>query len=771
MVGYSSLFAEGQVEPLAGSWAPPSSGTCSPSQGCSPNSSDSSNGSAYSDFNEEDHEGHFHMQLDGPPLPPASPAPAPKVDKQVPHLGGNQLPSSLKDAAPQKLYPKAHCPPTHEGYTVNFEDICVTQLIQFISKISGTNFIFNKDDLNFNITIVSEDPTSVEDLSAALLQVLKIHNLSVVEQGNNVLIYSNQNLSKVSRIITDDNINESCDSAVVTRVFRLYNVNPQQIATIVKPLLSPDAIVEISLETRHLIVSDITANVDKIADLLRALDMPNAAYDIAEYHVNSSYPTALVAYAKEIIGPLSQDNPLQLIPQPSTNKIFIVSTPYLIHRALQVLAALDTADITDVVDLPATAMANNNFYMYKLKYSNGAEIAKAMQDIGSNLQSSGVSNMAFVNTIYSVQWLEVNNSIIITGTNDAINKVIDLLDDLDQPPKQVFIEVLIIDTELGNSLDFGVQWIALGDEQDKLAYASGLVSTAPPSPALQGGYTTNPGARYVAGNPASGPPGIPNAARDVALPSPGQLIGFPALANSTSAFGLGIIGNILRHGGQSFLTLGALVSALDEEFDTTIVLNPRILVEDTQVANFFVGQNIPYQTTSTVIQQTGSVTQNIQYEDVGIQLRVTPTIAPNNVVTLTIDQSVAEVATSGTSGLTPTTNKTLATTRVHVPDGCFFVMSGHIRDSVTYIHSGVPCLGSLPLIGPMFSRTVEQRDKRNLIMFLRPKVVTNIQEGLDLTNQEGYDYNWESSPCSIINCGIEQAPECETYPPPPCPDH
>lgn len=702
--------------------------------------------------------------------------PQPQHDQpqpEQPHLNAPQQPQTLLQAKDITCdYKKPRCSDDKcGGYTVNFEDISVIELIQFISKISGRNYIFDSADLQFKITIVSEDATSVIDLSAALLQVLKMHGLSVVEQGNNVLIYKNENMSKVSTVITDENINKACESAVITRVFRLCNVDPEKTASIIKPLVSKDAIVEVSEETRHLIVSDITANVNKIADLLQAIDTPSSAFDVAEYRVRSAYPSALVAYAKEILIPLAGDNPLELIAQPSSHKIFIVSTPYMIQKSMQVLKSLDTADITDVADLPPNALANNKFEMYKLRYQNGREIATAMREIGVNLQYAGVANLEFVNTIYSIQWIEANNSIIVTGSEDSIKKVLDLLEELDTPPKQVYIEVLIIDTTLTNSLDFGVQWIALGDEQDKLAYASGLLSNSPPAPNLQGSTSTSPGARFVAANPAANPPSIPNPGRDVALPTPAELNGIVP-SNFTSSFGLGIIGNILRHNGQSFLTLGALVTALDEESDTAIVLNPRVMVEDTQPASFFVGQNIPYQTTSTVIQQTGSVTQNIQYEDIGVQLRVTPTISPNNVVTLQIDQTIAELAAGvGVGNLTPTTDKTLSTTRVHVPDGTFLVMSGSVRDRTDYIRSGIPCLGTLPLIGPTFSRSIEQRQKRNLIFFVRPKVITNIQEGIELTNQEGYDYNFESHPCSIIECGTEKAPENETYPPPLCPDH
>jgi|GEM_PF-6714419 len=676
---------------------------------------------------------------------------------------------------PALFHPRPNCGLDPDcGYTINFDNVSILQLIQFISKISGTNFIFNSDDLvgpdgrPLTITIVSEAQTNVEDLSAALLQVLKMHDLSAVEQGKNVLIYRNQNMSKVSTVITDKNINAACGSAVITRVFQLHNVDATKIAEIVKTLVSPEANVEPSAETGHLIVTDITANVNKIGELLVALDAPNIAVDIEKYDVQQADPKALADYAREILGPLASGTVFSITAEPASRTVFIVSSPTIIDKALEVMRRLDVLDISMVDPLPPpiTQLENNTFEMYKLKYQNGQEIAFALHEIGINLQMTGVSNIDFVNTIFSAQWLPVNNSIVIAGTEDSIAKVVSLIDELDTLPKQVYLEVLILDTTLNDSLDFGVQWIALGDEQNKLAFASGLLSNVPPNPNLQGGARAVASGTGTCLNPLA--PCVPNPGLDVPLPVPAQLQGFSTFTDATSAFGLGIVGNIIRHHGRSFLTLGALVSALDEEADITVVLNPKIMVEDNQPADFFVGQNIPYQTTSTVIQQTGSVTQNIQYEDVGIQLQITPTISPDNMVTLLINQTVARVnGVAGASNLTPVTDKILATTRVHVPDGTFLVMSGHISDEVNFIRSGIPCLGTLPLIGPAFSRTIEQRRKRNLIFFVRPRVVTTPEGGVRLTNEEGYEHNWDANPCSIYEAGPMMAPECQFYPIPP----
>ncbi len=674
-----------------------------------------------------------------------------KIGEEAPKLPIENLTPKEQDYVPPKARLEICSSLTEDGYTINFEDISIIQLLQFVSKISGINFVFDAKDLQFNVTIVSQDPTSVDDISTILLQVLKMHDLQVIEQGNNVIIYKNPNIAKLSTIVTEDNIEHTCEAIVVTRVFKLYTLKPDVAVTIIKPLLSSDAIVSASEATNHVVVSDIAGNVDKIAELITALDSPDAAkVELAEYHVQHANPVTLINYCEDVLGAFLHEETYQIFSQPGTNKIFIISTPTLIKKSLQVLTSLDQPDLSGSIEEPV-ATGQTTFFMYKLKYQDGSQIAQALRFIGSNLYITSSMNQDFINTINTVSWLEVNNSIVIVGSKKNVDKVVNLLDGLDLPPKQVYIEVLILETALENSWDFGVQWIALGQDRSNLAYSTGLLNNSEGSSIASN--TTSIG--------GSAPPKTPTPG-SIPLPTPGSLMGINDLANASSAFGMGIIGNVLSHKGKSFLSLGALLSALDEDGDTVIVLNPRIMAQDTQQANFFVGQNIPFQTTSTVIQETGSVTQNIDYGDVGVELIVTSTIAPNNVVTLQIQQTISDLQ-SIEGNLTPTTNKTFASTRLQVPDGCFLVMSGHIRDKITKVHSGVPILGSVPILRSVFSRTIEQRQKRNIMMFIKPKVISTFEQGTTLTNKEAYKYNWEADKGSL-DIAPRQAPECQKVP-------
>ncbi|MBF5050676.1 hypothetical protein CLAVI_000291 [Candidatus Clavichlamydia salmonicola] len=660
------------------------------------------------------------------------------VKEEVPQVSSVKYIAPDNGYAPPKKVVKNKEEEPSTGYTVNFDNISVIELLQFVSKIAGTNFVYDSQDLDFNVSLVSQEQSSVADLSAILLQVLKMHDLQVLEQGNSVLIYKNEGISRLSTVVTESNLKETNNATVITRVFKLYTLVPQVALDIIKPLLSKDAILSASEKTSHLVISDITANVNKAGDLLAALDSISGDIDMIEYHVKHANPEMLASYVLDLMASLAKEQTFKVTSQPGTNRLFLVSSKALLNKAIKLIESLDVPAISGIVEMAEGDKKGSapSFFMYKLKYQRGDIVARSLQEIGLSLATAEHMSEDFVQSVKAIRWLESNNSLVIAGNRKDTEKIVQLLETLDQPPKQVYIEVLILDTSLENSFDFGVQWIAMGDDQNKVAYGSGLMNANSPLPKMVTGAF-----------PESGK--APSMS-SYTLPTPAQVCGIPDLITGSASFGLGILGNVISHGGKSFLSLGALLSALDQDGDTVIVLNPRIMAQDTQEAKFFVGQTIPYQTQSTTSNSpTGNtVGQNISYKDVGVDLKVSSTIAPNNVVTLQIEQTISEMQ-SALGLLTPFTSKTFASTRLQVPDGCFLVMSGHIRDKIVKIRSGVPLLGSIPFIGNLFSRTVDQRQKRNIMMFIRPKVLSGFKDAVNLTNKEGYKYNWDANKASM----------------------
>ena len=224
-----------------------------------------------------------------------------------------------------------------KGYVINFNNLSIIEVIRFISKISSTNFIFDEGELDFKVTIVSEGPTSLDNIMAALLQILRIHNLSLLQQDNTIVIHKNKAVVMPPAL----SLNDDGSTVIATHLFRVRHLAPERLMILIQPYLSADALVNTSPETGHLLVTDITVNVEKIKDLLTVLDVPNLQMDIASYKVKNLNITMLINLALKIVKPLSEGMALELVPQPVSSTIFIVSTPYLIKRTLAILETLD----------------------------------------------------------------------------------------------------------------------------------------------------------------------------------------------------------------------------------------------------------------------------------------------------------------------------------------------------------------------------------------------------------------------------------------------
>jgi type III secretion protein C len=384
------------------------------------------------------------------------------------------------------------------------------------------------------------------------------------------------------------------------------------------------------------------------------------------------------------------------------------------------------------------SIQNTSFLIYKLEYHQGDEILSALKQIATDLGTgTATGNQNLLNAVNSLQWIRVTNSLLASGEAETLSKLRDLIVSLDIPLRQVFIEVLVIETTLSNTQNFGLQWGGKMQLLNRVAAGSGNF----PAPSSNAASTSNPinPTTGITSNNSIGP-GI-TASNATTTPS----------SNNTpfmSGFDLGVIGDIIMHKGRSFLSLGSLVNALQTDTDSTVVLNPKIITQDNRTSTLFVGNNIPFigsqVTTSTTVVSSSS---NIEYRDVGFNLTITPTIGNSNVVTLDISNDISQVLSSPVIGTVSTSNTagvingiqsshTTMTTRVHVPDQHFVVLSGMIQDTKTRYKSSIPCLGGLPVIGVIFQENDRNNTKANVIIFLRPQIVNTYDDYKKITEEQ-----------------------------------
>ena len=709
-----------------------------------------------------------------------------------------------------------------QGPVINFNNVSITEYLRFVSRLTGKNFIFDPQELQFPVTIISETPATLDNVMAALMQNLRIHDFYLIEEGNNFVIHRNSAVKAPAGIFFQDETGKARPD-MATEVFLIRNILAANLAGIIQAMTTQESIVSVVEETSSIVVTDILANIQKIRALIKKVDVPNIGLDIGQYVALNNSPVALISVASRILTPIALDKTLIFVPYQASNSIFVVSTPFLVEKALSVMQALDmniassgllnidelkfdnetakkfrrekeqlekerretsiplTQDEVDILterekfailrakgfspediikfsarqinqilreqglsdveretilgqtrgvfqsELPIGQVESTQFLIHKLQFRSAQGITKALVSIAESLLASGSGTTGaeqtqsdLVVTLNSVQMIEENNSIVFTGTRSTLQKVKDLVNQIDVPVRQVFIEALVLDTTINESLTFGVEWAAKCQRKN-FAGQTGLILE-------------------------------PSA---VALPL--QRIGFapivqtiaPDILNTiplNEGFSVTGIGRKIRKNGTRLYGTAALVNLLRTDDNIDIIVNPKIVAEHNVEAELFVGAQIPIKgqsiVNSTTDNASNTVSTNFNTQNVGVTLKVTPLISSGDMVTLIITQIVStaneeQIAAQGQDQATPATIREMrTTTRVHMPSGYFLMMSGLLQTQRRKQISKFPILGSIPIIGFLFSSNEFTDVKRNVIMLLRPKIIDSVIDMEKISEKE-----------------------------------
>jgi general secretion pathway protein D len=298
---------------------------------------------------------------------------------------------------------------------------------------------------------------------------------------------------------------------------------------------------------------------------------------------------------------------------------------------------------------------------------------------GRSASSNGLyPNATEIGTAIITSDPESRRIIVVTDaeTNEAVRQVIE---SLDKPKPQVLINVVFLQVTHNNDLDIGTEFSYDGS--------------------ILGGNTTE-----------------------------STLTRF-GLASATT-------------GGFYNVTapdISATIRALSVVGKTEILSRPSILARSSQQATIIVGQEVPFITNSR-ISDTGQTTNTVQYQDIGIILRVTPFINSEGLVEMIVTPEISAlsdrtVAISDTVN-TPVIDKRSADTVVVTPSNRTVVIGGLISDQTTDQDSKVPLLGSIPVVGNLFKRKVKTTAKTELMIFLTPHVIGQPTDLAALTEQQ-----------------------------------
>ena len=204
----------------------------------------------------------------------------------------------------------------------------------------------------------------------------------------------------------------------------------------------------------------------------------------------------------------------------------------------------------------------------------------------------------------------------------------------------------------------------------------------------------------------------------------------------------GLAALLVKQNTNGKLGLGLLARALETDAKANILSMPNLITLDNEEARIIVGQNVPFITGQFTTAASGGTAgvnpfQTIERRDIGLSLRVRPTISQGGTVKMAIYQETSNIQQSTASGLI--TSKRSIDTNVLVDDGQIIVLGGLIEDTVSDAVEKIPGLGNLPLIGYLFRYQSKRRTKTNLMVFLRLNILRTDEQSISLTSDR-YDY-------------------------------
>ena len=637
-----------------------------------------------------------------------------------------------------------------ESVTLNFVNADIDAVVKAVADITGRNFLVDPR-VKGTVNIVSARPVPRSLVFPTLLSALRMQGFTAVESGGVVKIVPEADAKQQGGPVVSGQVGGGGDR-LVTQVIVLRNESAAQLVNVLRPLISPNNTIAAYPASNALVITDYADNLARLSRIIASLDQPAGEPLVVPVRNASALDVANLVtrfMSEAATGPAGAAADAQqrvtLLPDPRSNSILVRSdNASRAQRVRRLIEQLDTPQ-----------RAGSNVFIVYLRNADAARVAETLRGLyGGNNADRGIATVsaaspatatvtataptsvattttmtalgaspaataplssaglqanppAFSANGATIQADVANNALVILAPEAVYNNLRAVIDKLDLRRAQVYIEALIVEVTSDKAAEFGIQWQV-------------LTGAASNRNGVQGVGGTNFGTR-------GGGTNIIDAS--VSLGSLGQGLNLGIINGSINIPGLGFINN-----------LGLLVRALDTDNRANILSTPTLLTLDNEEARIIVGQNVPfitgqYATTGTTT--TPTPFQTIERRDVGVVLRVKPQITEGGIVRLGIYQEVSRVQENSTAG--PILSKRALESSVAVDDQQIIVLGGLIQDTYTDNAEKIPYAGDVPVFGQLFRYDTRNRQKTNLLIFLKPTVVRSDSEGREITT-ERYDY-------------------------------
>ncbi|MGF6752867.1 type II secretion system secretin GspD [Paraburkholderia sp. GAS42] len=662
----------------------------------------------------------------------------------------------------------------HAQVTLNFVNADIDQVAKAIGAATGKTIIVDprvKGQLN----LVSENAVPEDQALKTLQSALRMQGFALV-QDNGVLKVVPEADAKLQGVPTYvGNAPAARGDQVVTQVFQLKNESANNLLPVLRPLISPNNTIAAYPANNTLVVTDYADNVRRIAQIIAGVDtaagqrvqvvpLKNAnALDIATQLSKMLDPG--------VIGSTDATLKVSVTADPRTNSLLL--------RASNVQRLAAAKSLAQQLDAPTTMPGN--MHVVALRNADATKLAKTLRGMlgkggetgssaGANeassfnqntggslgggstgtsgtppLPSGGLGSSSLSSSMGGgggaygggggsssggllggdkekseenqpggmIQADAATNSLIITAADPVYRNLRAVIDQLDARRAQVYIEALLVELNSNTNANLGIQWQV-------------------------GNNSIFAGTNLATGNSNS----IINlTAAAAAAASTGGLATALGTQGVQQGLNVGWVHNIFGVQG-----LGALLQALSQTADANVLSTPNLITLDNEEAKIVVGTNVPIQTGSysnLTSGATSSAFNTFDRIDVGLTLHIKPQITDGGILKLqlyTEDSAIVNGTTNATTNPAgPEFTKRSIQSTVLADNGEIIVLGGLMQDNYQVSNSKVPLLGDIPWIGQLFRSEQKNRNKTNLMVFLRP-VIINDRDTAQAVTSNRYDY-------------------------------
>jgi general secretion pathway protein D len=592
-----------------------------------------------------------------------------------------------------------------------------------LSDVMGLSYAIDPR-VQGNVTIETAEGVSKRELLRLFQGALRGLGATIVGRNKSFRIVPLDEGAK-SLPAFDDGETEFSNPGQRAKVVPLKYVSASEIADIIAPMVPSSMLMRVDRQRNALLLSGSAQEISALRDTIAVFDVDwMKGMSFALVPLRSSQPSALVGDLEQIFntkkGPLR--DVLRFIPNGRLKSVLVVSS-----RAKYIAEARDWIRKLDVL-----AEGNEeSLHVYKVQNRTATELAKVLQNVlaaengsvskrqknqqtvapklqeaasgesdtpyitgGPETPDSGLGSDADVQRELAENTFEAtvetsegksrirvvaddaNNSLLIFSSRLEFDRLQSVLQQIDDQPNQVLLEAVIAEVSLDDELKFGVRW-RLGKDNNNGTF-SDLLSGAAAS--------SFPGFSYFL---------------------KGNDIGF---------------------------TLNALASVTD----VRVLSSPSLMVLDNKTATLQVGDQVPIVSQQAKGTSTADapIVNAVELKDTGVILKVTPRVNDSGRVILDIEQEVSNVVKTTTSGIdSPTIRQRKISTSVVLSDGEAMALGGLIQERETTGQAKVPVLGDVPILKNAFRQKTNGVSRTELIIFIRPRVVRDMDEARDITEE------------------------------------